>query len=153
MIFHCHIENGKLSIDTPEKWKRYLLGFDEGTKLVIDIDKQKNVRSLSQNKYYWLYLSVIADETGHTEEELHELFKRKFLPPTHKTVLGTGFKLPASTTDLSKHDFSEYLERICAMTGVPIPDPALAGYESNHQQYLTTKPVTYPSETLQEPSF
>ena len=153
MFFSCHIENGKLAIDTPEKWKRYLSGFDEGTKLTIEIDKAKNNRSLSQNRYYWLYLGIISNETGHTEEELHELFKRKFLPPTHKVILGTGFKLPASTTDLSKHDFSEYLDKICALTGVPIPDPELAGYTSNNASYLSAPTVTYPTQTYEQPDF
>jgi len=153
MQFRAHIENGKLKLDTPESWKRYLSGFNEGDELVMDIDKKKNIRSLSQNRYYWLYLNVIETETGNTANDLHELFKRLFLPPTNKTILNTSIRLPASTTDLSKNDFSEYMEKICAMTGVPIPDPQLAGYESNHQQYLTTKPAAYPSEKLQEPSF
>ena len=31
-------------------------------------------------------------------------------------------------TDLNKNDFSEYLDRIAAETGVPLPDPEAAGY-------------------------
>ena len=35
---------------------------------------------MSQHHLYWMYLDAIAHETGHTPEELHEHFKRKFLP-------------------------------------------------------------------------
>lgn len=146
MRFTAHIENGKLAINSKESWKRYLLGFNDGTELVLDIDLKKNTRSLSQNRYYWLYLNVIETETGNSANDLHELFKRLFLPPTNKTILNTDIRLPASTTDLSKHDFSEYLEKICAMTGVPIPDPELAGYESNHKTLTTNPTVAYPTE-------
>lgn len=151
MRFTAHIENGKLAINSKESWKRYLLGFNDGTELVLDIDLKKNTRSLSQNRYYWLYLNVIETETGNSANDLHELFKRLFLPPTNKTILNTDIRLPASTTDLSKHDFSEYMEKICAMTGVPIPDPELAGYESNHKQLSPNPTVAYPTE-FEEPT-
>lgn len=145
MQFQAHIQNGKIALDTPESYKRYLSGFDEGTKLVLDIDRKKNTRSLSQNAYMWLYLGVIENETGNTASDLHEFFKRKFLPPETKTIMGTDIRLPASTTNLSKHDFSNYLDKICAMTGVPIPDPLLAGYTSNKSQYISSKEkVEYP---------
>ena len=134
MNFHCHIEKGKLAIDTPSKWSKYLEGFDEGTKLVMVIDREKNRRSISQNSYYWLYLGVIENETGNTADDLHEYFKRKFLRPQEKTIMGEQIKLPSSTTDLAKHDFGEYLDKISAMTGVPLPDPELAGYTTNYDR-------------------
>lgn len=147
MRFIAHIENGKLALNTPEAWKRYLLGFKDRTELVMDIDRKKNTRSLSQNRYYWLYLNVIETETGNDANDLHELFKRLFLPSTDRTILGTSIRLPASTTELSKHDFSEYMEKICAMTQVPIPDPSLAGYESNYKTIKDEQPkVAYPTE-------
>jgi hypothetical protein len=86
------------------------------------------VRSSSQNRYYHLYLEVIALETGDNADDLHEFFKQKLLPPVFKTIRGEEIKLPASTTDLSKNDFTEYLDRICALTNVPLPDPIAAGY-------------------------
>lgn len=132
MRFEATTEKGKIALGTPDKWKKYLLGFPDGTKMVLDIDRKKNVRSLSQNAYYWLYLGVIENETGNTASDLHDLFKRKFLPPQTKIILGNAIRLPSSTTNLSKHDFSEYMEKICAESGVPIPDPKLAGYVSNH---------------------
>lgn len=154
MQFQAHIENGKLAIETPVSYKRYLSGFDEGTQMVLDIDKKKNKRSLSQNAFYFLYLGVIENETGNTVDDLHELFKRKFLKPVEKTIMGQQIKLPNSTTNLSKHEFSEYLDRICALTNVPIPDPALAGFTSNSVQYTDSKEkLEYPTEECLEVKF
>jgi len=95
------------------------------------IEYVEDARSLSQNAYYWVYLDVIAGETGHTPEELHTLFKRKFLPRKFKLVLGEHIEIEQSTTRLKKHEFGEYLDRIAAETGVPLPDPEDAGYISN----------------------
>lgn len=97
-----------------------------------DVIVREPKRSLSQNSYYWLYLHVIARETGNDEDELHEFFKQKFLP--FKTVRIQGketvheFKRSVSTTELNKLDFGDYLDKICAMVKIPLPDPQAAGY-------------------------
>jgi hypothetical protein len=104
--------------------KRLWLDFLEqnnGKKLVLEIEVDKKKRSLDQNAFYWLYLGVIEKESGNTASDLHELFKRKFLPPIPKKILGTEFRIPASTTTLNKTEFTEYLDKICALTNVPIP--------------------------------
>lgn len=123
--------------------KRSFLDFLEqnnGKKLVMEIEIDKARRSLDQNAFYWLYLGVIEKETGNTATDLHELFKRKFLPPIPKKILGTEFKIPASTTTLNKAEFGEYLDKICSLTNVPIPVIEKA------------KPIEYPQEIL-KPKF
>ena len=98
-----------------------------------DLVVRKSVRSLSQNRFYWLYLEIIANETGNTADEIHEWAKRVFLPPRFINVRGKEVKIPASTTDLSKAEFGEYMDKICAETNVPIPDPKqLPNYIPNY---------------------
>jgi hypothetical protein len=63
---------------------------------------------------------VIERETGQDTNDLHEYFKRTLLPPVFKTVMGKEFKIPASTKDLNKAAFGEYLDKIAAMTGMPV---------------------------------
>ena len=135
MNFNARIEGGKLRIEQEDKWKRYLSGLNENTLLSVSVEKRKNKRSLTQNAYYWVYLGVIENETGNNADDLHELFKRKFLKPVTKTILGEEVKLPASTTNLDKLSFGEYMDKICALTNVPLPDPELAGYVK-HDTYL-----------------
>lgn len=143
MRFAAHVEDGKLAIETPHKWREYLRGFDSNVKLVLDVERFKNRRSISQNSFYWLYLSVIEDETGNLADDLHEFFKQKFLLPKKKVVMGEEINIPASTKELSKFDMSEYMDKICALSGVPIPDVELAGYVSTTGKL---EKVDYPKE-------
>lgn len=123
-IFYATSRDMKLVPDNNRAWLDYLLSVDK-KKLVVSIEQEKWVRSASQNNFYWAYLRIIANDTGEVESDLHDLFKRKFLPPQFKTILGVEVKLPASTTKLDKVSFGEYMQKISALTNVPIPDPKL----------------------------
>lgn len=98
----------------------------------VDIIPRNPKRSLTQNAYYWVYLNVISEETGNDIDDLHEFFKHKYLPFKTITIKGKKgehtFKRITSTSELSKNDFGEYLDKICAATGIPLPDPQAAGY-------------------------
>src|SRR4051794_40017933 len=72
----------------------------------------KSSRSLAHNRLYWKWLTVLAGETGHDSEELHEHFKREFLGREYKVIMGTEFEVRKSTTKLKVKEFSEYLMRI-----------------------------------------
>ncbi len=89
-------------------------------------------RTLNQNSLYWVYLTVIARETGNDADDLHNFFKAKLLPRKMIKIKGKkgeyDFEKQKSTTELSKIDFGEYMEKICAMTDIPIPNPEEAGY-------------------------
>lgn len=130
-MFRATIKEGRL--DFGVKQRAVFLDFlkvNEGRSLTIELEKKG--RSNSQNSYYWVYLGVIARETGDNADDLHEFFKRKLLPPKFITVRGEEVKVPASTTELTKSDFAGYLTRISVLTEVPLPDPESAGYISNY---------------------
>lgn len=91
---------------------------------IFRIENEITTRSTSQNKLYWMYLGIIEQETGNVATDMHELFRRTLLKPTFIKVMGQELKIPTSTSDLSKTDFSDYLDKICAATNVPIPDTA-----------------------------
>jgi len=118
--------NGELVFDNKKAVKSYLESV-EGKSLAVYIEKEFGVRSNNQNSWLWgVVYKTIANETGHTEQELHDLFKRMFLPAEFKTVLGVELKIPNSTSKLNKTDFGEYVEKIrahVAQFGVIIPEP------------------------------
>lgn len=91
-------------------------------KVWVRIEEEKPRRSINQNSFYWLYLAQIEKETGNEAQDLHTLFRQKLLPPKIIVVKGRAYETPKSTTDLNKLEFGEYIEKICAMTGVQIPD-------------------------------
>ena len=130
--FLVKIKEGELDFGSEfnqARWREFL---KENEDKWIRIEKPKENRTLSQNNYYWLYLEVISRETGNEAEELHEFFKQKFLP--RKMVIIQGKKtahevmIIKSTTKLSKVEFGDYLDKICSLVEIPLPDPILAGY-------------------------
>lgn len=54
-------------------------GWDEGP-CVVTIGAKPS-RSAQQNALYWQWLTVIANETGESKEEVHERCKGKYLVP------------------------------------------------------------------------
>lgn len=86
------------------------------------IEKEITTRTMSQNRLYWLYLGVIERETGNVANDMHEYFRRVFLKPKFIKTMGKEIKVPRSTTELNKTEFSDYMERISAETNIPIPD-------------------------------
>jgi len=120
-------ENGSLELT---EIHMQILQKNAGKHAVVSMPK--STRSSSQNAFYWVYLHIIETETGNNAKDLHEFLKRKLLPPKFLRIKGKEtyheIKVPASTTELTKLEMGEYLERICALVHVPIPDPAEAGF-------------------------
>lgn len=89
---------------------------------VYEIHMRSRKRTVSQNKLYWKFLELIEKETGNNANDLHELFRRTLLSPTFIQVMGKEIKIPRSTTELSRTEFSDYIDKISAESGVPVPD-------------------------------
>lgn len=102
-------------------WLQRLSQLD-GKEFALTIDERKPTRSENQNRYYWLYLRVIASETGYTDGELHSMFKGKFLTKEIKEVMGQKVRITRSTTELTKSEFAEYILEIQNFTGILPPD-------------------------------
>lgn len=131
-VFRAHVREGHLDFGSDFNLARFREWCKQHEGAWLRITHEQPKRSRSQNSFYWVYLQAIEQETGNNASDLHEHFKRTLLPPVFKTVLGKEFKIPASTTDLTKVQFGEYLDKIAALTGVPVPDPQAAGFISNH---------------------
>lgn len=141
MIFYGTCIDLTFKPDNQRAWLDYIEK-NNGKKLVVEIELEKSKRSLDQNAFYWLYIGVIEKETGNLAYDLHELFKRKFLPPIPKKILGVEFKLPASTTELSKADFGEYLDKISAFTEIAIPEPIKREFDIKVAYPVNNKDIT-----------
>jgi len=95
----------------------------EGQIVGVTVERKKQNRSLQQNKYMWLILGIISEETGHEPEELHAYFKQKF-----NYIHSESFNemIPGSTTKLSTNEFTNYIEKIKVFAadrlGLYIPD-------------------------------
>jgi len=98
------------------------LGQYEGKEVSLLIDTNKSKRSDEQHRYlFGVYYRLISEETGHTTEELHSLFKGMFLSEIRE-VLGNKVRVQTSSTTLSKSQFSEFIQNIYHFTGIVPPD-------------------------------
>lgn len=128
-------DDGRLELADRAAFSKAMRHFKRGAVTVrVEVDRGK--RSSQANRYYRLVLGLIADETGHDSDELHELFKDKFAAPRTAVVLGEPVEIK-STADDNSDEFREYVEcirRFALMElsiETPDPDPALRG-QSRH---------------------
>jgi len=125
--FLVKINKGQLNFGSEAniaRWHDFLKDNDEKW-LRIALPESK--RSGQQNKYYWFFLELVARETGDDPVSLHQYFKKRLLPPVTKTIKGKSgkdivFETERSTTELSKTEMGEYLDRISQLTEIPLPD-------------------------------
>lgn len=102
-------------------------------EIEITIKELKNLRSYSQNAYYWgVVIKMIADHVGDDKDAIHEFCKQEFGMKKVLTVkLGTltdvlskireslGYEsleieqsVPLSTTRYNTKQFEEYLDKV-----------------------------------------
>lgn len=114
--------NGNLKIKEYKQFKKQLETFGDKS-FFITLHKKTNSRSTKQNSFYWAYLTIVSEETGEDSNKLHYLFKQELLPPKFETVMGVEVELEKTTTKLNTQEFMDYMDRICAFTGIPVPNP------------------------------
>lgn len=130
MRFNATIESRTFKITNLEAFKEYLMKFNEGEKLILTLEKLKKTRSNQQNRYYWgVVLPTISEATGHTVDELHEIFKGMFLPRQFINFKGKEIELNGSTAKSNSKEMTEYIDKIiveAGSMGISIPPPDYA---------------------------
>lgn len=128
--FYAKLRDGKIVFDNRKIFDKTLAQYEDG-KIIVEVRREKNKRTLDQNAYYWgVVLKTISIDTGHTEQELHDVLKayipKKTMPFIKKDGSTINVSVPRSTTELSTGEFSEYIERIRAKFamefGIIIPE-------------------------------
>ncbi len=130
-MFRAGIDKSGLVFPSMQAGARWQAWCEDHIGARVNIEEDKPGRSSSQNSYYWVYLHVIEAETGQNANDVHEWAKRRFLPARTIKVNGQELRIAGSTKELDKASFTEYLDKIAAEVGIPLPDPVAAGYISN----------------------
>lgn len=120
-----HLQNRKRLIE----WARQ----NPNKQLSVRVHKKGAKRSNQQNRYLW---GVVIEEVrlgllniGYemTAEETHFFLKSKFNPIEFPNKEGEAIQLPGTTTNLTKTQFGEYIEKIgqwaAEYLGIRIPQP------------------------------
>lgn len=79
---------------------------------VIEVKRNRPVRSLSANKYYHALLNIAAIETGITHNDLHEAMKYKFNSKVVFFPSGGSQCIGNSTSDLNSAEFAGFVNRV-----------------------------------------
>lgn len=80
----------------------------------ITLTMHRKKRSSEQNRLYFAVLSEMANECGHSVEELHEFMKLKFLPRQIVAVGDEEMPIAASSSKLDTAAFSAFVEQVMA---------------------------------------
>lgn len=112
-----------LKIASPTWYKHQLQKFRENEMVTMYISTRKPKRTQQQNRYLWgVYLPMVAKETGEPDlDRLYKLFIGKFSTKEIVTVLGQQVRMTKGSSEMSKYEFSEFIERIEAETGIMAP--------------------------------
>lgn len=121
------IKNGQLTIRGKNLWP-----LTDG-EVLVTVMRAHATRSINQNRWYWgCVVKAVADHTGYTPKEVHEIYKALFLPRVVAIEGARGnvvaeFEVGGSTRQLNKLEFGEYCEQIrewaASELDVHIPDP------------------------------
>jgi len=99
------VENGKLILAEPQVFIGYLKTLKGDVEVIVR--RRRKRRSTNQNSYYHgVVLKLIADQTGHTPEEVHHWAKSEFLKIQGRLLTAR------STTKLSTIEMEEYLAKV-----------------------------------------
>ena len=125
-LFYGNIEGGKIRFHERGLFDKYISGFDEFDPVEIEVRKWRDTRTKQQNRYYFgVVLKLISKDTGFTQDELHQIFKTKYL--TYKREYkGKWYAFVRTTTTLDTKEFGEYLDKIIRFVaeefGIEIPE-------------------------------
>ena len=101
--------------------------------MICEVKKKKNSRSVVQNSYYWLILTLLQDENGDDKNDWHNYFGEKFRR-RGKEINGEMVEYTKSTTALSTMDMEDYLSKIRMFASVelgcflPLPNETVHDY-------------------------
>jgi hypothetical protein len=127
----AEIRKGKLCVKNAGEFSAALGRFRDGP-VMVTVERKYATRSSLQNRWYWgQVVGLVAEHTGFTPDEMHEIYKAKFIPKDVAIADGNGevvmeLVIGGSTTRMDTVQFSEFCERIrewAATIGVVIPDP------------------------------
>jgi len=97
-------------------------------KAVLEITEDSLTRSQRQNKLYWMWMTLIADEIGHTKEEMSEILQQAILGETSfvSKLDGESITRQTRTKQLTTAEFANFLEQIeywAGEYGMRLPKP------------------------------
>lgn len=128
----ARLTKGKLHVRAWSRLADAIKTWRDG-EYTITMARKHATRRLQANAWYWSQVvGLVAEHTGYTPDEIHDIYKAKFLPKKlamadQNGVIVGEFVVGGSSAKLNTVEFYEYCEAIRAWAredlGVVIPDP------------------------------
>lgn len=77
--FYCDVKNGKITLQNAQKFNLHIQSLKEGTYELLVKPPIKESTDPQRRYYHGVICKIIADETGHTPDEVHEFLAWEFL--------------------------------------------------------------------------
>lgn len=104
----------------------------------VEVKRHKPDHTDPQRNLYWMWIGVIAEETGNDREMIHKALKAKFLGCDEVEVLGKMVRKVKSTKTLDKAQMSAYMTQVDAYMatdfGIVLPHPEDLYYNSFNEE-------------------
>jgi hypothetical protein len=80
--------------------------------MAVEIKPYVSKRSVDANALYWMWIAVVAEYTGYTKDEMHDVMRARYLPIKSREIDGIILTELTSTTTLNTKQFSDYMREI-----------------------------------------
>lgn len=126
LVAAASLVGGKLRFKNA-RWVRGMLQqYDDVKEMTVTFEKKRKKRSKEQLGYLWgVVYPEISEHTGHSPEELHAIFKAKYLKrKVHWR--GADMATLTSTSRLTTNEMAEFMSNIileAGELGIEIPPP------------------------------
>ena len=118
-----------MDIDSIEKRSAatdYVARISASPVMAVEVKPHKRSRSAAQDRLYWMWEHVLADYIGYDEQELHLMFRERWLGYEPVIIRGVPVHTFKSTTELTVRQFTDYLNRVARLAyylNVVLPQP------------------------------
>ena len=124
---------------TKDAVRDYIEKLNPEKRYEVNISLRREVRTIPQNRLYWLYVACISDETGNSKDDLHSYFKQTFLRVDDMIIGNASIPQTVSTTKLNTKKMTGYINQIVvfasAECGIVLPDPADYLWDQFYEKY------------------
>jgi hypothetical protein len=125
-------EEGEVELRCQVLANRLSAMWDFSVPAQISVRPYQDKRTRAQNRLYWKWLGIIAEELRTvkqtaTKDDFHDMLRHKYLGTEEVSIAGTVVTRLPSTTRLQRGEMAQYMHRVeqwAADMGVLLPIPS-----------------------------
>lgn len=104
---------------------------------IIEVKKNRPIRSISQNKFYWALLNLVAADLGYTSREVEYMFKMDRCYQHKDLPNGKSTTIPKDTSTMDVAEFTVVINNLIAWIRENCPQIIVPRKEDiNYEQWM-----------------